>query len=270
MPGSAATAPDPLVKAQRRRAVVASTVGTTIEWYDFFLYGTMAALVFPQGVLPGRSAYSGILASFAVQFVGFAARPIGAAIFGHFGDRIGRKATARDDADADGHRDVPDGPAARPRADRGSPRRSCWWSCGSCRASASAASGAARCCCRWSGAPSAGAGSTPAGRSWACRSACCCPPASCQAGGRATPPRPTSTAGAGGSRSCSASCSSASGCTCGCGCWRARPSPRSRSSEAVDKQPVWRSSRPSRARSSRRPSSGCRSRRRSTCSSPSC
>ncbi len=93
MPGPATTAPDPLVIAQRRRAVVASTVGTTIEWYDFFLYGTMAALVFPEVFFPGGSAYSGILASFAVQFVGFGARPIGAAIFGHYGDRIGRKAT---------------------------------------------------------------------------------------------------------------------------------------------------------------------------------
>ncbi len=93
MTGPATTAPDPLVRAQRRRAVVASTVGTTIEWYDFFLYGTMAALVFPEVFFPGGSAYSGILASFAVQAVGFGARPIGAAIFGHYGDRIGRKAT---------------------------------------------------------------------------------------------------------------------------------------------------------------------------------
>jgi MFS family permease len=93
MPGSAPTAPDSLVTGQRRRAVIASTVGTTIEWYDFFLYGTMAALVFPKVFFPGGSAYSGILASFAVQFVGFGARPIGAAIFGHFGDRVGRKAT---------------------------------------------------------------------------------------------------------------------------------------------------------------------------------
>jgi MFS family permease len=93
MSGPATTAPDPLVSRQRRRAVAASTIGTTIEWYDFFLYGTMAALVFPDLFFPSESAYSGILASFAVQFVGFGARPIGAAIFGHYGDRIGRKAT---------------------------------------------------------------------------------------------------------------------------------------------------------------------------------
>jgi metabolite-proton symporter len=82
-----------LVRTQRLRAIAASTVGTTIEWYDFFLYGTMAALVFPKVFFPGSSPYSGILLSFGTQFVGFAARPIGAMIFGHYGDRIGRKAT---------------------------------------------------------------------------------------------------------------------------------------------------------------------------------
>ncbi|MCW2723683.1 MAG: family transporter [Frankiales bacterium] len=76
-----------------RRAILASVVGTTIEWYDFFLYGTAAAIVFPHVFFPGISPFAGILASFATQFVGFAARPIGAAIFGHFGDRVGRKAT---------------------------------------------------------------------------------------------------------------------------------------------------------------------------------
>jgi len=78
---------------QRRRAVIASTVGPTIEWYDFFLYGTVAALVFPKLFFPGSSPSVGVLASFTTLFVGFAARPIGAAVFGHFGDRIGRKAT---------------------------------------------------------------------------------------------------------------------------------------------------------------------------------
>ncbi|HEY8700103.1 MAG TPA: MFS transporter [Arthrobacter sp.] len=76
-----------------RRATVASVVGTTIEWYDFFLYGTAAALVFPQLFFPGQSAFAGILAAFGTQFVGFVARPVGAAIFGHYGDRIGRKTT---------------------------------------------------------------------------------------------------------------------------------------------------------------------------------
>ena len=80
------------VANQRRRAVIASTVGTSIEWYDFFLYNTAAALVFPALFFPSSSAFAGILLSFGTQFVGFASRPIGAAIFGHFGDRIGRKA----------------------------------------------------------------------------------------------------------------------------------------------------------------------------------
>jgi metabolite-proton symporter len=71
--------------------VVAATVGTTIEWYDFFLYLTAAALIFPQLFFPSVDPFTGILAAFATQFVGFAARPIGAAWFGHYGDRIGRK-----------------------------------------------------------------------------------------------------------------------------------------------------------------------------------
>src|SRR5689334_1806771 len=78
---------------QIRKAALASTVGTTIEWYDYFLYGTAAALVFPQVFFPNASHYVGTLESFATYFVGFAARPIGAALFGHWGDRIGRKAT---------------------------------------------------------------------------------------------------------------------------------------------------------------------------------
>jgi len=78
---------------QVRKAAVASTVGTTIEWYDYFLYGTAAALVFPQLFFPNASPYVALLSSFATYFVGFLARPVGAAIFGHWGDRIGRKVT---------------------------------------------------------------------------------------------------------------------------------------------------------------------------------
>ncbi len=80
-------------RAQLRRAVIASTVGTTIEWYDFLLYGTMAALVFGKLFFPKSEPIIGILELFGVFFVGFVGRPIGAAIFGHWGDRIGRKAT---------------------------------------------------------------------------------------------------------------------------------------------------------------------------------
>ena len=81
------------ITTHRIHAVVASTVGTTIEWYDFFLYGTAAALVFPKVFFPSASPAAGVLLSFGTQFVGFAARPIGAIVFGHYGDRIGRKAT---------------------------------------------------------------------------------------------------------------------------------------------------------------------------------
>ena len=93
--GAAAAAVDEaaVTRGQRRRAVFASTVGTSIEWYDFFLYGTAAALVFPELFFPDQSKFAGILLSYGTQFVGFAARPIGAAIFGHLGDRIGRKGT---------------------------------------------------------------------------------------------------------------------------------------------------------------------------------
>src|SRR3954449_11974222 len=80
-----------VTRSQRTKAAVASTVGTTIEWYDFFLYGTAAALIFPSVFFPGSSALAGTLLSFSTQFVGFAARPIGAAIFGHYGDKLGRK-----------------------------------------------------------------------------------------------------------------------------------------------------------------------------------
>src|SRR3954453_14805860 len=79
---------DSVRRSQVRRALFAGVVGTSIEWYDFFLYGTAAALVFPKLFFPGASAYAGALASFATYGVGFAARPVGAAIFGHWGDRI--------------------------------------------------------------------------------------------------------------------------------------------------------------------------------------
>jgi MFS family permease len=74
------------------RAVTASAIGTTIEWYDFFLYGVAAASVFPKKFFPGSDPFVGTLLSFSTYFVGFAARPIGAAVFGHYGDRVGRKA----------------------------------------------------------------------------------------------------------------------------------------------------------------------------------
>ncbi len=79
--------------AQLRKAVIASTIGTAIEWYDFFLYGTAAGLVFGKLYFPNQNPLSATLLAFGTYFIGFVARPVGAAIFGHYGDRIGRKAT---------------------------------------------------------------------------------------------------------------------------------------------------------------------------------
>ncbi len=79
-------------RRQLRRAIIASAVGTTIEWYDFLLYSVVTGLVFGKLFFPRSDPLVGVLEAFAVYTVGFIARPIGAAIFGHFGDRIGRKA----------------------------------------------------------------------------------------------------------------------------------------------------------------------------------
>jgi len=80
-------------RIQLRRAVLASTIGTAIEWYDFFLYSTVTGLVFAKLFFPHSDPWVGTLEAFAIYAVGFIARPIGAAIFGHYGDRIGRKST---------------------------------------------------------------------------------------------------------------------------------------------------------------------------------
>src|SRR3979490_453916 len=89
--------PNPLTSSehqvQLRRAVIASTIGTAIEWYDFFLYSTVTGLVFAKLFFPHSDPWVGTLEAFAIYAVGFIARPIGAAIFGHYGDRIGRKST---------------------------------------------------------------------------------------------------------------------------------------------------------------------------------
>ena len=88
-----ATLSDAEHSVQLRRAVIAATIGTAIEWYDFFLYGTVTGLVFAKLFFPTSDPLTGTLQAFAVYAVGFVARPIGAAIFGHYGDRIGRKST---------------------------------------------------------------------------------------------------------------------------------------------------------------------------------
>ncbi len=79
-------------RSQLRRAVIASTIGTTIEWYDFLLYSIVTGLVFAKLYFPATDPLIATMQAYAIFFVGFIARPVGAFIFGHYGDRIGRKA----------------------------------------------------------------------------------------------------------------------------------------------------------------------------------
>src|SRR6266536_5845313 len=74
------------------QVAAASLIGTSIEWYDFFLYGTAAALVFNKLFFPGSDPLVGTMLAFTTYALGFLARPLGGIVFGHFGDRIGRKA----------------------------------------------------------------------------------------------------------------------------------------------------------------------------------
>jgi MFS family permease len=74
-----------------RRVIVASLVGTSLEWYDFFIYGTAAALVFNQIFFPSFDPLVGTLLAFTTYAVGFVARPLGGVVFGHYGDKLGRK-----------------------------------------------------------------------------------------------------------------------------------------------------------------------------------
>jgi MFS family permease len=82
-----------LTRRQRFRAVVASTIGTTIEWYDTILFGLAVPLYIGPLFFPSRDPFSSALAGFSTLLASFAARPIGAALFGHYGDKVGRKAT---------------------------------------------------------------------------------------------------------------------------------------------------------------------------------
>ncbi|GAB3362862.1 MFS transporter [Modestobacter lapidis] len=84
-------APPKTDQRQSTKVAFASLIGTTVEWYDFYIYGTAAALVFPQLFFPNFSPAAGLLASLSTYAVGFAARPLGGAVFGHYGDRVGRK-----------------------------------------------------------------------------------------------------------------------------------------------------------------------------------
>src|SRR5512138_119373 len=76
-----------------RRALLASLIGTTIEFFDFYIYGTAAVIVFPRLFFPASDPTTAQLQSFATFALAFLARPVGSALFGHFGDRVGRKAT---------------------------------------------------------------------------------------------------------------------------------------------------------------------------------
>jgi metabolite-proton symporter len=90
-PGSEHAAGVTVQETPIRKVAAACLAGTTIEFYDFFIYGTAAALVFPKVFFPEASPFIGTLLAFASFGVGFVARPIGGAVFGHFGDRVGRK-----------------------------------------------------------------------------------------------------------------------------------------------------------------------------------
>jgi MFS family permease len=81
------------VEASMRKVALTALAGTSIEWYDFFLYGTAAALVFPSAFFPDSTPTMGLILSFGTFAFGFIARPLGGILFGHFGDRVGRKRT---------------------------------------------------------------------------------------------------------------------------------------------------------------------------------
>ena len=162
-----------------RRVVAASLVGTTIEWYDYFLYGSAAALVFGRVFFPDSDPLTGTMLSFLTYAIGFAARPLGALVFGHFGDRVGRKkllvsrllmmggATALIGC-VPGYNTI--GIAAPPAAHLSA----------SSRASRSAASGAGRCCWSPSTATPGSAASGRRGRRAAHRPAICWPSGGCR------------------------------------------------------------------------------------------
>ncbi|MEI5097342.1 MFS transporter [Streptomyces sp. PmtG] len=90
-PPPPSASPAPTAPAKLRRIVAASLIGTTIEWYDFFLYGSAAALVFNELFFPTADPLTGTLIAFVTYAIGFLARPLGGVVFGHFGDKVGRK-----------------------------------------------------------------------------------------------------------------------------------------------------------------------------------
>lgn len=92
-PSNNAAMDDAHLKANMRKVALTALAGTSIEWYDFFLYATAAALIFPAAFFPDATSTMGLILSFGTFAFGFIARPVGGILFGHFGDRIGRKRT---------------------------------------------------------------------------------------------------------------------------------------------------------------------------------
>ena len=133
----------PSASAEARRVSLASAIGTTIEWYDFFIYGTAAATVFGPQFFPQVSELAGTLASFATFGIGFIARPLGGVVMGHYGDRLGRKFMLVWSLLLMGSADAGDRPSAHLCTDRGLGPGAPGACSASCRASPLAVSGAA-------------------------------------------------------------------------------------------------------------------------------
>ena len=138
MSGIATTKPDGTGgDSQRRtpgRAALASFMGSAVEYYDFFLFGTAAALIFPKVFFPSGDD-AALVMSFATFGVAYIARPVGAFVLGHFGDRIGRQPRADVHPRADGPVDLRDRLPADVRHRRLGSHPCCWWSAACCRAS---------------------------------------------------------------------------------------------------------------------------------------
>lgn len=114
---------------EARRAGISAFIGTTIEWFDFYIYGSAAALVLGKVFFTDASPAVGTLAAFATFWIGFLARPLGGLIFGHFGDRRGRKAALVVTLIMMGA--PPSASGCSPDTRRSaSPPRSCWCCCG--------------------------------------------------------------------------------------------------------------------------------------------
>ncbi|MDW8480210.1 MAG: hypothetical protein RML12_10980 [Xanthomonadales bacterium] len=111
----------PALSASPRRVLVAASAGTVFEWFDFFLYGSLAVFL-AAAFFPAGNPTAALLASLATFGVGFVVRPLGAALFGHLGDRHGRHRILLLDPRPDGRRDLRHRPAARLRHPRAWPR----------------------------------------------------------------------------------------------------------------------------------------------------